>query len=102
MQSWPVCLLFALFGCASPQEEQSPQKLEAPKWPRAYQDSGDKVVVYEPQVEGEWKDHRSLHAISAIVVTPKGTTQDAYGVMELSLIHISEPTRLLSISYAVF
>jgi hypothetical protein len=82
MQSWSVFVVFVLFGCSSSQEEQSPQKLEAPKWPRAYQDSGDKVVVYEPQVEGEWKDHRSLHAISAIVVTPKGTTQDAYGVME--------------------
>eukprot|EP00658_Telonema_sp_P-2_P069414 TRINITY_DN58644_c0_g1_i1.p1 TRINITY_DN58644_c0_g1~~TRINITY_DN58644_c0_g1_i1.p1 ORF type:complete len:108 (+),score=16.63 TRINITY_DN58644_c0_g1_i1:151-474(+) len=29
-------------------------------------------------------------------------TQDAAGDIDLSLIHISEPTRLLSISYAVF
>ena len=66
-------------GCASAQE--TPQKLDSPKWPRSYEDSGDKVVVYEPQVD-EWKDHQSLHARSAVVVTPKGSKEEAYGVME--------------------
>ena len=73
--------LVCLFGCASSQE-QTPLKLESPQWPRAHQESGDKLVVYEPQVDGEWKNHKSLHARSAIVVTPKGSKEDAYGVME--------------------
>jgi hypothetical protein len=66
-------------GCSSAQE--APQKLDAPKWPRSYEDSGDKVVVYEPQVD-DWKDHKSLHARSAVVVTPKGSKEEAYGVFE--------------------
>src|SRR5436190_1171102 len=75
-----VALGIVLVGCASAQEA-APQKLD-PKWPRSYEDSGDKVVVYEPQVDGGWKDYKSLHGRSAIVVTPKGSKQEAYGVFE--------------------
>src|SRR5678815_1563434 len=41
---------------------------------------------------------REIVANKNIIIPPFGTTQRKY----LSLIHISEPTRLLSISYAVF
>jgi hypothetical protein len=75
-----VALAVALVGCATGQE--APQKLDAPKWPRSYEESGDKVVVYEPQVDGGWKDYKSLHARSAVVVTPKGGKEEAYGVFE--------------------
>jgi hypothetical protein len=74
-----VALAVALVGCASGQE--APQKIDSPKWPRSYEDAGDKVVVYEPQVD-DWKDYRSLHARSAVVVTPKGSKSEAYGVFE--------------------
>src|SRR5213079_81156 len=74
-----VALAVLLVGCASAQE--APQKVDSPKWPRSYEDSGDKVVVYEPQVDG-WKDYKSLHAHAAVVVTPKGGKDEAYGVME--------------------
>ena len=37
-----------------------------------------------------------------VLVINSGSSSVKYKVYELSLIHISEPTRLLSISYAVF
>src|SRR5678815_3546179 len=43
---------------------------------------------------GDWQDIRDL-------VNSQGTGQDSILYKDLSLIHISEPTRLLSISYAV-
>eukprot|EP00658_Telonema_sp_P-2_P000613 TRINITY_DN10229_c0_g1_i10.p1 TRINITY_DN10229_c0_g1~~TRINITY_DN10229_c0_g1_i10.p1 ORF type:complete len:231 (-),score=46.80 TRINITY_DN10229_c0_g1_i10:74-766(-) len=46
----------------------------------------------EGEVEGETKGE-----MEAVAEKPKGVEEE-----ELSLIHISEPTRLLSISYAVF
>jgi hypothetical protein len=79
----PACrlLLLVAASCASSQES-APEKLESPRWPRSYEDAGDRIVVYEPQVDGGWKNHESLHARSAVVVTPKGSKQDAYGVVE--------------------
>src|SRR6185295_9946955 len=74
-------LMLSLAGCASSQQE-APPKLESPKWPRSYEESGNRVVVYDPQIEGGWKDYKSLHVLSAIVVTPKGGSEDRYGVLE--------------------
>eukprot|EP00658_Telonema_sp_P-2_P004075 TRINITY_DN11527_c0_g1_i5.p1 TRINITY_DN11527_c0_g1~~TRINITY_DN11527_c0_g1_i5.p1 ORF type:complete len:115 (+),score=19.15 TRINITY_DN11527_c0_g1_i5:301-645(+) len=39
---------------------------------------------------------------SQVLPQPSGNVSDPEFALELSLIHISEPTRLLSISYAVF
>ena len=50
-----VVALLLLAGCASAQEP-GPVRLESPKWPRSYEDAGDKVVVYEPQVGGRVYD----------------------------------------------
>ena len=76
-----VVVVLLLAGCASAQET-GPVRLESPKWPRSYEDAGDKVVVYEPQVDPNWKDYKKLHARSAVVVTPKGSKEDGYGVIE--------------------
>src|SRR5687767_3815893 len=76
----PCFAVLLLLGCASAQE--APRKEESPKWPRSYEESGDRVVVYDPQVDGGWKDYKSLRVRSAIVVTPKGGAQDWYGVLE--------------------
>src|SRR5437868_7455200 len=69
-----------LLGCGSAQES-APVKMDSPKWPRSYEESGDRAVVYEPQIDGGWKNHQNLHARSAVVVTPKGGKDDAYGVL---------------------
>src|SRR5678816_1312139 len=51
------------------------------------------VVVFGTPVRPPWARLRQI--------TPAAVTRDIYH-LTLSLIHISEPTRLLSISYAVF
>lgn len=76
-----IASLILLAGCASAQETP-PVRLESPKWPRSYEESGDKVVVYEPQADPDWKDHKTLHARSAVVLTPKGSKEEMYGVVE--------------------
>src|SRR6185436_1173796 len=76
-----VVVVLLLAGCASTQET-APVRLESPKWPRSYEDAGDRVVVYEPQVDPDWKDHQKLHGRSAVVVTPKGSKEETYGVIE--------------------
>jgi len=76
-----IVAVVLLLGCASAQET-APVRHESPKWPRSYEDSGDKLVVYEPQVDPDWKDYKKLHARSAVVVTPQGSKDEAYGVIE--------------------
>jgi hypothetical protein len=67
-------------GCASSQE--APQRLEAPEWPRTYEHSGDRIVVYDPQIDGGWKEYKSIHARSAIVLTTRESSEEYDGVME--------------------
>src|ERR1051326_4002126 len=75
------CLLLLIAASCASSQDAAPEKVESPRWPRSYEDSGDKLVVYEPQVDDGWKEHQSLHARSAIVVTPKGG-KEVYGVVE--------------------
>jgi hypothetical protein len=46
-----------------------------------YESSGDRLVVYDPQVDA-WENHERLRARSAVVVTPKKTTENFYGLIE--------------------
>ena len=57
----------------------------------------DKLKSHFVQAETKLKAERTGKTVSKHVVNLYST-----GVSKLSLIHISEPTRLLSISYAVF
>src|SRR5678815_966727 len=60
----------------------------------------------EPKTWTAAQDHAQMMeqlGIRALRPGPSGNEQDAnHANYDLSLIHISEPTRLLSISYAVF
>eukprot|EP00658_Telonema_sp_P-2_P017958 TRINITY_DN1701_c0_g1_i1.p1 TRINITY_DN1701_c0_g1~~TRINITY_DN1701_c0_g1_i1.p1 ORF type:complete len:158 (-),score=33.56 TRINITY_DN1701_c0_g1_i1:25-498(-) len=72
---------------------------------------GDAVIMSSPVspgssyatrivgLEGDWVQPSTRQGL---VHVPKGHCWVQHDNMELSLIHISEPTRLLSISYAVF
>jgi hypothetical protein len=80
MRQLTLALSLALLSCASAGQEK-PEEVTELKWPRQFENAGDKVVVYDPQVDS-WEKHEKLHARSAVVVTPKGAAQPYYGVIE--------------------
>ncbi len=49
-------------------------------WPREFEASGNKILVYQPQVES-WKDHSVLKASMAVSVTLKGTKKPVLGAL---------------------
>jgi len=73
---------------ATPQD--APKELTELNWPRAFEGGGDKVVVYEPQIDS-WENYEKLVARSAIVVTPSGEKADAFGVMEYEVETETQP-----------
>ena len=50
----------------------------------------------------DWYSVRLIQEVMEQPVSPVDLNIDLSKILRLSLIHISEPTRLLSISYAVF
>ncbi len=67
---------------AAPQEE--PQELKELLWPRQLEQGGDKVVVYDPQIDS-WEKHELVQARAAVVVTPSGSKDDLFGVIEYTV-----------------
>lgn len=79
MQSRRFALLIVLLaGCSSPE----PIRLESPSWPRSYEKEGDKVVVFDPQIDGDWKDYEHLHVRSAVILTPQGSQKEYDGIVD--------------------
>ncbi len=79
------CKLFLLFvwmitliaGTACAQTE-GPTK----GWPRSYESGGNKVIVYQPQLD-EWQDYGLLLGKAAVAVELKGKAQEYYGAIDL-------------------
>jgi hypothetical protein len=69
---------------ASAVQAPAPQHLQTIEWPRQYLDTGDTVIVYDPQVDS-WNEYVKLAARSAMAVTPKGSKQAVYGVVEYTV-----------------
>lgn len=57
---------------------------EDPGWPRYFESSGSKVLVYQPQVDN-WKDYSLLTFRSAVAVTPRGDKKEKYGVIVVDM-----------------
>ena len=50
-------------------------------WPRLYQSGGDRMLMYQPQVQS-WEDHSHMVMMAAVKVTPKGKNKkDIYGAV---------------------
>jgi hypothetical protein len=49
-------------------------------WPRTYEKHGDKVVLYQPQVD-EWTNQANISFRAAAAVTPKDKKEPFYGVI---------------------
>eukprot|EP00658_Telonema_sp_P-2_P021807 TRINITY_DN18692_c0_g1_i6.p1 TRINITY_DN18692_c0_g1~~TRINITY_DN18692_c0_g1_i6.p1 ORF type:complete len:108 (-),score=35.73 TRINITY_DN18692_c0_g1_i6:82-405(-) len=68
---------------------------------RQVEDRGSRVPLHEREEQHEHEEQVSEESVSQTRVSDH--SEDVVKVvLNLSLIHISEPTRLLSISYAVF
>ncbi len=84
-------LLLALHPAALALAAQPAQSAEAaaiapaadPGWPRSFTHQGNTVVVYQPQIDS-WDNHATIHFRSAVVATPAGSEQPAYGVVAIA------------------
>ncbi len=71
--------LFLVSGATGGQEQPvDPNGLD---WPRTFEDGGDRVVVYDPQVDA-WDDFEKLKARAAVTIRPAGSEGDRFGVFE--------------------
>ncbi len=61
-------------------EQPAPAVPVDPGWPREYSASGQKLIVYQPQVDS-WEDHSKLHYRAVVALTPAGK-KEIYGVAE--------------------
>lgn len=84
-----LLLLPLLAGGIIAQEPASAGLTEL-NWPRKYEDAGDVVVVYDPQIES-WENHEVLKGRSAVVVTPSGEKADAFGIFEFEVKTETQP-----------
>ena len=71
--------------------QEAPQaELAELNWPRKFEDAGDTVIVYDPQIES-WENHELLKARCAVVVTPSGEKADAFGIVEFDVKTETQP-----------
>ena len=85
----PVALLLSLLAGGAGAQEQ-PSELTELNWPRKYEKDGDKLVVYDPQIDS-WENHEVLKARSAVVVTASGEKADAFGIVEFEVKTETQP-----------
>jgi hypothetical protein len=72
-----ILLFTSLPGFSFAQEDATD-----PGWPRMFEAKGNKVVVYQPQLD-EWVDYRVLRGKAAVVVQLKGDDKEYYGALDL-------------------
>ncbi len=53
-----------------------------PGWPRMFEADGNKVVVYQPQLE-KWENHEKLFGKAAVAVQLKDNDKTFYGALSL-------------------
>ena len=49
-------------------------------WPRVYESEGNKLIVYQPQIQS-WEDHKIIKAVSAVQVNLKYLKDDVFGAI---------------------
>jgi hypothetical protein len=49
-------------------------------WPRFYENHGDQVLIYQPQIDS-WTNYTNISFRAALAVTPKGNKEPYYGVL---------------------
>ena len=56
------------------------QDSEVEGWPRVYDTDGDKLVIYQPQIQ-EWHEYARMRAVSAIQVISKSQEEGVFGTL---------------------
>jgi len=64
--------------------KEAPERLESIEWPRQYVADGDTLVVYDPQVDS-WEKYAKVSARSAVAVTPRGSSETDFGIIEYEM-----------------
>lgn len=80
-----LLLAIAIGGSVRAQEPPpEPEKaaVQDPGWPRVLEKDGQKVVIYQPQVDS-WEDYRKIVFRAAVGVTPKNEKETVFGVIEV-------------------
>src|SRR6185295_9025038 len=84
-----VVLLAGGGALAQDKPAETPELTEL-NWPRKFEDAGDTVIVYDPQVES-WENHELLKARCAVVVTASGDKAEAFGIVEMDVKTETQP-----------
>ena len=71
---------FTVFLAQANAQESAPAPAEG--WPRLYDTNGDKLVVYQPQIQA-WEKYAHMKAVAAIQVTPKGAKDGIFGILDV-------------------
>jgi hypothetical protein len=77
-------LIGALFASSiggATKSTTGPAQAGDPGWPRVHEQDGNRLIVYQPQVD-DWKDFRELSWRMAVSITPKGG-KEVLGVIEM-------------------
>ena len=59
-----------------------PDVANDPGWPRVYENSGRRLIIYQPQIDF-WKNYATIQFRCAIAVKDGVTAEERYGVMEV-------------------
>ena len=80
-----LSLLLAIVAALAAQTGKPAPPVPAgdPGWPREYASGGDKLILYQPQVD-EWKDERKLEARTAAAVQPAGAEKPFFGAVQFT------------------
>jgi len=74
-----ICFLFIFL---SPGISFAQPTTSDPGWPRTFEANGNKVVLYQPQLE-DWEDYKNLRGKAAVVVQLKNNDKEYFGALGL-------------------
>lgn len=82
-----VIVLFGLCACATTDTTADVTNVAAAQpdqaargWPRMFENQGNRVVLYQPQLD-TWESHTNLSARAAVAVNLKGRDKEIYGAL---------------------
>ena len=82
-----VIVLFGLSACATTDTTADVINVAAAQpdqaargWPRMFENQGNRVVLYQPQLDN-WESHTNLSARAAVAVNLKGRDKEIYGAL---------------------